>query len=473
MKNSITFILNDQEVSTPLPSGTVTLDFIRRHRGLTGTKESCREGECGSCTVLLGELKEGRVQYKAVASCLLPMGELCGKHVVTIEGLNSDRLNPIQQALVDHGAIQCGFCTPGIVVSLTGFFLSEEQIDYDNAIDAIDGNICRCTGYASIRRAVASLCDAFSREKRKGGDRLRQLVEWLLIPGYFLRIPGRLRRLESLVSPVKKRKGKIIAAGETDLFVQKPEELIDKEIEFISRHKELTHIKEEKNTITIGAAVTVEELRNSPVMIRHFPDIKCYFGLIASHLIRNRATAAGNIVNASPIGDLTIFLLPLKSTVVLSSGSQNREISLRHFFKGYKKLDMRPGEMIRAVRFPLPQKGTLFNFEKVSRRKHLDIAGCNSAISLRVEKSKISEIHLSAGGVAPVPFYLEKTCHFLTGRAITAADIREAARIMQGEISPISDVRGTADYKRLLLRQLFFAHFLKFFPEKIKIQELM
>jgi len=473
MKNQIIFILNDQEVSTPLPAGTVTLDFIRRQRGLTGTKESCREGECGSCTVLLGELNDGRVNYKAVASCLLPIGEIYGKHVVTIEGLNSDRLNPIQQALVDYGAIQCGFCTPGIVLSITGFFLSEEKIDYPGAIDAIDGNICRCTGYASIRGAVKSLCDAFAEKAGNGRDRLKQLVEWSLIPEYFLRIPGRLQMPEPSIPPESKNEGKIIAAGETDLYVQKPDELLNREIEFVSRHKGLAGKKKKKNEITLGAAVTVEEMRNSSIMIRHFPEIKGYFSLIASRIIRNRATAAGNIANASPIGDLTIFLLPLKSIVILSKGSGNREIPLKHFFKGYKKLDMRKGEMIRGIRFPVPQQGTLFNFEKVSRRKHLDIAGCNSAISLKVEKNIISKIHMSAGGVAPVPLYLEKTCRFLTGKEVTAANIREAARIMRGEISPISDVRGAADYKRLLLRQLLFAHFLKFFPGKLQLQELL
>ena len=456
-----------------LPAGTVTLDFLRRHRGLTGTKESCREGECGSCTVLLGELNNGRVNYKAVASCLLPIGELYGKHLVTIEGLNSDRLNPVQQALVDFGAIQCGFCTPGIVVSLAGFFLSEEKIDYPGAIDAIDGNICRCTGYASIRKAVKSLCATFAKKTGNGRDRLKQLVEWSLIPEYFLRVPEQLQ-MPAASPPASGENGeKFIAAGGTDLYVQKPDELLDREIEFVSRHKELAEIKEEKNEITIGAAVTVEEMRNSAIMIRHFPEIREYFSLIASRIIRNRATAAGNIANASPIGDLAIFLLPLKSIVVLSKGSGNREIPLKHFFKGYKKLDIRKGEMIRGIRFLVPQQGTLFNFEKVSRRKHLDIAGCNSAISLKVEKNMISEIHMSAGGVAPVPLYPEKTCRFLTGKEIAAANIREAARIMQGEISPISDVRGTAGYKRLLLRQLLFAHFLKFFPKKLKLQELL
>lgn len=472
MSPPIKFILNDREVETSLPAGTVTLDFIRRQHGLTGTKESCREGECGSCTILLGELRDNRVVYKTVPSCVLPIGELQGKHVVTIEGLNSDRLTPVQQALVDHGAIQCGFCTPGIVLSLTGFFLSNEKLYYPAAIYAVDGNICRCTGYVSIKKAARYLCETFA-DKIGNKHRMEDLVEYSFVPDYFLRISGRLRTLDSRPPAPKKGSETVIAAGATDLFVQKPGELLDLQLDFISRHEDLSSIREENNTIHIGAAATVEEIKDSVLMERYFPEIKQYLGLVASQIIRNRATAAGNIANASPIADLAIFLLPLDSVLMLNKGNKKREVPLRHFFKGYKELDMKRGEMITAVTFPIPGENTRFNFEKVSRRKHLDIATCNSAILLKVENNIISEIHISAGGVAPIPLYLENTCRYLTGKELAAPNLRVAVKMMQEEIAPISDIRGAADYKRLLLRQLFFAHFLKLFPEKIKPEELL
>lgn len=472
MNIPIKFILNEREVETSLPAGAVTLDLIRRHHGLTGTKESCREGECGACTILLGELKNKRVCYKAAASCLLPIGELQGKHVVTIEGLNSDRLTPVQQALVDHGAIQCGFCTPGIVLSLTGFFLSDEKLDYPGAIDAIDGNICRCTGYISIRNAAKFLCDTFAG-KIGSNRRTDDLVKLSFVPDYFLHIPGRLRALTARLPAPEKDSETIIAAGETDLFVQKPGELLERQLDFISRYDDLAGIKEDNNHIHIGAATTVEEIKKSRLIERLFPEIEHYLGLVASKIIRSRATVAGNIANASPIADLTIFLLPLKSVVILSKGNKKRRVPLRHFFKGYKRLDMKKGEMITAVTFPLPGENTRFNFEKVSRRKHLDIASCNSAIRLRVEDNIISEIHISGGGVAPIPLYLENTCRYLTGKEPAAPNLRQAVKIMQEEIAPIDDIRGAADYKRLLMRQLLFAHFLKLFPEKIKPEELL
>ncbi|MDQ1353775.1 MAG: xanthine dehydrogenase small subunit, partial [Acidobacteriota bacterium] len=200
MRYPIKFLINDREVETNAPAGTVTLDFIRGQQKLPGTKEGCREGECGACTVLLGELKDNEVHYKAVASCLLPLGELAGKHIVTVEGINTPgpagALTPIQQAITDEGASQCGFCTPGIIMSLTGFFLSSAALDYHDAIDALDGNICRCTGYLPNRRAAQKLCETFSPLLDANKNRILQLVEWSILPGYFLHIHEQLTALK-------------------------------------------------------------------------------------------------------------------------------------------------------------------------------------------------------------------------------------------------------------------------------------
>ncbi|MCK4766710.1 MAG: FAD binding domain-containing protein, partial [Candidatus Aminicenantes bacterium] len=419
---TIKFILNDREVETELPAGTVTLDFIRREQGLSGAKEGCREGECGSCTILLGELQNRRVKYKAVVSCLLPIGELHGKHVVTVEGLNSDKLTPVQQALVDQGAVQCGFCTPGIVLSLTGFLLSEEAPAYPAAIDALDGNICRCTGYVSIRRAAESLCTTIleksclsgknSKQKKIVSDGLPagggaplaekagkdkngnngavpELVEWGVVPRYFLDIPARLEALDAPApAPNSTKVKKILAAGATDMYVQKGEEAAGLELDFLSRYPELSGIKEEGEKIFIGAGTNTEEIKNSSLLARFVPGIKEYLSLVASKLIRSRATIGGNIANASPIADLTIFFLALKADIVLGKGSREREMPLAKFFKGYKQLGLRKGEKIFGIKFPKPEAGAFFNFEKVSRRKYLDIASCDSAIYLTLQNGE-------------------------------------------------------------------------------------
>ncbi len=469
MKKSIRLIINDREVETTAPAGTVTLDFIRDHHKLPGTKEGCREGECGACTVLIGRLNGDETRYKAVASCLLPLGELHGKHLVTVEGLDlpdTDALTPVQQALTDEGASQCGFCTPGIVLALTGFFLFSETLEYHDALDALDGNICRCTGYVSIQRAAQKLCDEFAPRLDKTKNRVEQLVEWEILPGYFTEIPGRLKKLET-ESETKNQEG-IVIAGATDLYVQKPTELLDKELDFISRRTDLSGIKKEKNSILIGAGTTVEEVKRSPLINELFPNMRDYLNLVSSTIMRNRATLAGNIVNASPIGDLTIMLLALDARISLVKGKSKtkRDVPLKKFFKGYKQMDLRKGEIIATIKFPVPAKTSRFHFEKVSRRKYLDIASANTAVTIKTGGDTISDIHLSAGGVSPIPLYLEKTRAFLKGKEITTETIGEAVKIMEQEISPISDVRGSAQYKTLLLRNLIYGHFMVLFPEK-------
>ncbi len=479
MSRPINFILNDRTVRTSLSPGSVVLDFLRREMRLTGTKEGCREGDCGACLVLLGEPDGDKISYRAVNSCLLPLGELAGKHLVTIEGLNEDGLNPVQQMFVDEGAVQCGFCTPGFIVTLAGFFLSGRDLTEEETVEAAAGNICRCTGYASIKRAAGRLAKDFAGKLKNGRGRLKSLVEQRLLPPYFRKIPGRLQALEAGHEPTADLRKSVLVAGGTDLFVQKPGELLARDLEFISGRKEFNGIRKSGNRCLIGAGTTLEDMRHSAVLQELFPGLPDFFKLIASSPIRQRATVGGNIVNASPIGDVTILLLALDASLSLINRNLTspdpgvrREIALKDFFKGYKELDLGEEEILEQVSFPVPEGESFLNFEKVSRRRHLDIAGVNSAVQLRVQEGTILSAHLSAGGVAPVPLYLARAAGFLAGRALAPANIREAAYIADEEISPISDVRGTAEYRRLLLRQLIFAHFLTLFPAEVKFEEL-
>jgi xanthine dehydrogenase small subunit len=466
------FILNERLIDTDLPAGTVALDFIRKDMKLSGTKESCREGECGVCSVLLGTFRDGVVEYRAVASCLLPLGELDGKHLVTIEGLNLEGLSPVQDAIVEKGATQCGFCTPGFVVSLTGFLISSPDIDYESAIDALDGNICRCTGYVSIRDAAKAIVKLFKHRLSDRSKRVSELVKFGALPPYFIEIPNRLKEIHTDTKPIVMHKdGAIIVAGGTDLYVQRPFELETAELEFVSQ-RNVSDIHEKDGEIIVGAGVTVEDMKKSPIMKDYFPDIRQMLNRVSSTIMRNRATVGGNIVNASPIGGMSIFFLALDALLVITNGKDKRTVPLREFFKGYKKIDMHQSELIESVKFPVRQKFG-FSFEKVSQRKYLDIASCNSAMSVVCKNGVIDEIHISAGGVAPVPLYLDNVSRFLEGREISADSVKEAWNIAREEISPISDIRGSEGYKRLLLRQLVFAHFINLFPQKIKFQELI
>jgi xanthine dehydrogenase small subunit len=533
MAKRIRFICNNRDIETEKPPGMTVLDFLRRDLRLTGTKEGCREGDCGACTILVGEFSEieGRAVYRAVNSCLLPLGEIAGKHVITIEGINPEwdgggqtgaqsplpLLNPIQEMFVQENASQCGFCTPGFIVSLTWFFLESSELTVEKAFEAVAGNICRCTGYESIKRAIRKLTGRFGETfsiPHEGAVRTRTgpLIEAGVVPPYFAGIPKRLSAIkrteqsevEAALAPglQSKREAAAIIAGGTDLYVQKPDYLEEHPVNFISSQPSLSGIEVGGGECRIGAGTPVETLKDSPELIGIIPKMDEYLNLIASAQIRRQATVGGNIINASPIGDLSIMFLALGSECVLADGSAtgtdggdrrvsdrrvfNRRLPLKDFFLGYKKLDIREGEILESVVFPVPSVDSLYNFEKVSRRTHLDIASVNSAVLITLEgdeidapgsefntEHRITGAFLSAGGVAPVPLNLRETSRYLRGKPVTAEVIEQAADIADGEVSPIDDIRGSIEYKRLLLRRLIYAHFIKLFPEQKELEGLV
>jgi xanthine dehydrogenase small subunit len=463
----ISFILNNKLVNTDKSPGGSLLDFIRYEMDLPGTKCGCREGDCGACSVLEGEYINGRVNYKSIVTCLTPLANIHGKHIVTIEGLNMKQLSPVQKAVADNSATQCGFCTPGIVVSLTSFCLSSEKPDFRGALAAVSGNICRCTGYKSIEKASAEITDLV-RDKT-----INNPVEWLVtnkfLPDYFLTIPGRL----SLITPMvngSESDDSILLGGGTDLMVKRAAELLEKEIIPLSYNSTTKGIFSSNGKCIIGASSSLSEIGKSELLNRYIPGLSAFLNLIASEQIRNTGTLAGNIVNASPAADPVVIFLALRSTLsIAGKDGKVRSVLLKDFYKGYKKTDLGTDETIINISFRKPEQPELFNFEKVSRRTNLDIASVNSAISITIDGELIKECSISAGGVSPVPLFPEKTSSFLEGKPVTSENILAAASILQEEISPISDIRGSEAYKRLLMRQLFFAHFIKLFPGTIDI----
>ena len=445
------FLLNDTIIETGKASGTILLDFIRKNQALTGTKIGCREGDCGACTVLVGELNGDEIQYKTVTSCLTPLGNVAGKHVVTIEGLNGDDLTPVQRELVENNGTQCGFCTPGIVVSMTGHALSNHTHDLPHAKKALAGNICRCTGYKSIEKSADKVMQQLVNKPIKKG------TQWLVanhfVPAYFLCAPEKLKKIAD--STVKQPKTGTIVSGGTDLYVQRGDQMEDTRVRLFSRNTDQKNITIDKGICTIGAGTTITEWLDNKQLQALFPALGKYGQLISSTQIRNMATIAGNFVNASPIGDLSIIFLALKASVTLKNNQgKQRKVALKDFFKSYKNIDLRKTEFIENISFNIPPKGSQFFFEKVSKRTHLDIAGINTAISLRIQDELIEDIYISAGGVSPVPLVLTATCDFLKGKKRTVKNINAAMDIIQHEISPISDIRGSAAYKSELLQRI-------------------
>lgn len=466
MKRRLVFRVNERLVDAEAWEETLALDFLRRELGLTGTKEGCREGDCGACLVLLGERGEEGPSWKAVPSCLLALGELDGRHVVTIEGIAAGGLTPVMEAFLDQGASQCGFCSPGFIVALTAF-LVEGHIDPVSALVSIEGNLCRCTGYGSIRRAAERLTKDFADLPGGFAERLAVLGRRKVLPASLAAL------MTSLPEPGSRpaAPGGLNLGGGTDWFVRNPDPEPGAGVAFTDRQSGLDRIERKGDFLEIGAAVTVRSFFEDPLVRAHAPGIEVFEAQVASLPIRNRATLAGNVVNASPIADMTAILLALDARARLRSASGSRELPLADFFLGYKKTALGDGEFLEALLLPAATGPVRFNFEKVSKRESLDIATANTALALRMEGDRIAWARLSVGGMAAVPLAARMASEFLVGKVPDAGTARETARLALADCSPLSDVRGSAGYRTRLLERLILAHFVRLFPDKGLLEE--
>jgi xanthine dehydrogenase small subunit len=369
--------------------------------------------------------------------------------------------------LVNEGATQCGFCTPGIVVSLAGYLLSGEvNLSESGMKTALSGNLCRCTGYAAIKRAAMAVLKSLNAEFTRS-----DLVDRGILPDYFRTIPDRLRQLTPPNLEMVAKSPDWIGAGGTDLYVQQGEILADAEVRWLNREPGMKGITNRNGNLHLGALTTFAEFASHPAIVQLIPNIPVDIERIASWQIRHRATIGGNIVGASPIGDLSVLLLALEPLLILKQGENSRTLPLREFFHGYKDTAKQVGEILTEIIIPLPPPGTQVNFEKVSKRSHLDCAAVNSAIAVYCEGDIIRQIAISIGGVAPIPLFLRQTSAYFIDRRVTVETIRGAFPLLQQEISPLSDIYGAREYKRLLARQLLIAHFTELFPALVPGRE--
>ena len=466
MKKPIRFVLNGAPVETDQSPGIVLLDYLRRVEQRVEVKEGCREGDCGACTVMLGELEDGIVVHRAVTSCLMVLGQVHGKHLVTLESFNRPRgLNPVQRLFLEEGATQCGFCTGGILVSLGACFLAEPEITERGALTAIAGNLCRCTGYASVIRAVRRACAELAGPLNAAPDRLRAMIDAELLPEVFAGVPAELERIaadEGGYAPRTEPGRAPLIAGGTDLLVRHVNHPDEPEPALVLRDRPGDPIRRENGWLYLPASTTFEELGRSAEFLELVPRAPLHLELVASRPIRERATIGGNIANASPAADGSVMLLALDAELGLAGGGKQRTLALKDFHQRYKETELRANELIEWVR--VPTSARLFHFEKVSRRTYLDVASVNSAVAVELEGNRLKHVTLAAGGLAPIPLVLQRASRRLEGEEIAARTIAAAARIADEEVAPISDQRGSASYKRLLLRQLIFAHFITLFP---------
>lgn len=438
-------ILNDREVEPP--AGLTLLSYLR-DQGLTAAKPGCNGGDCGACQVLLGEISPGESvpRFRTVNSCLLTTELVDGCQVITAEGLGTDGpdpLGPVQRALVDAGAIQCGYCTPGIAVALTGGLLAGDDPEH-----AVAGNLCRCTGYAGIRRAVEQLRLTVPRQGRTLSDASRA---GLVAPA----VAAASQRLRELPSEgLQPHHGRAMEAGGTDWSIAHAHHAGLVASLRLHRVPDLRGIRVDADSLDIGAAATVADLQDSADVAAQLPGLAAYLDRFASPAIRHLATVGGNLANASPVADVAVLFLALDAELELIGSDGRRRVPLASFYRGYKRTDLQTDEVLARVRIPVQPRRDLLA-EKVSRRIHDDIPAASCAlVATPGEPGRFGRIRIAAGGVAPVPTLLPQTAAALSGAPVAPGSVRRALGRLTGDIAPIDDVRGSAAYKARLLQHL-------------------
>ncbi|MEL6235108.1 MAG: xanthine dehydrogenase small subunit [Pseudomonadota bacterium] len=448
----LTFLLNGEVVRLDRPPATQTLlDWLRETRRLTGTKEGCNEGDCGACTVILGRLEQGRLMPEAVNACILFLPQLEGKSVRTVEGLGGD--DPVQAAMVAlHGA-QCGFCTPGIVMSLVAARHQGRQ-DWDNVLA---GNLCRCTGYGPIVAAAEAVTDAppapWMAEDAAALSALQHSQDLEVAGGV---VPASVAGLRRALAETPDA---TLIAGATDvgLWVTKSMRDVTPAI-FLHRVAELQRVEETSEGLRVGGGVTLARLRG--LMAGRHPDFAELIRRYGSVQVRNAATLGGNIANGSPIGDSAPALIALGARLRLSGPTASREIPLEDFFLDYGRQDRAPGEIVESLLIPA-QEDRLRCY-KISKRFDQDISAVCGCFSIQVENGLVAGARIAFGGMAGIPKRATHVETALTGQPWTAETVATAAAAgFAQDFQPISDMRASAGYRLRIAANLLR----KFFEE--------
>ncbi len=470
--NAIRFLLNGEEVTlTDVAPDLTLLDWLRLERRLRGSKEGCAEGDCGACTVLVGKLMGEDIVYDSVTACIRFVGSLHGTHVVTVEHLRGENgaLHPVQQAMVEHHGSQCGFCTPGLVMSLYGLWMRDPNPSREGIEKALQGNLCRCTGYAPIIRAA----EAISQHGQPQGDPL--WAERIAVMGKIkamhdgrrveigegdkrIIIPASLDDFAAIYEANPEAR---IVAGSTDvgLWVTKFMRRIGPVI-FIGHLQELKRIEQSDGMVRFSAGVTYSEAL--PVISANFPQLRELWNRFAGEQVRNMGTIGGNIANGSPIGDTPPPFIALGATLQLRKGDQRREMLLEDYFIAYGKQDRAPGEFVESVSIPLLPDGETFATYKISKRREEDISGLCGAFRVSLnETGEVASARIAFGGMAATPKRAKAVEGALVGRPWTMETVEAVIPAFGEDYQPISDMRASAEYRLLTAQNLLKRFYLE------------
>ncbi|MDC0226969.1 FAD binding domain-containing protein [Alphaproteobacteria bacterium] len=439
------FINGKKETIKNVDHDITLLDWLRNNLKMTGTKEGCAEGDCGACSVIINE--ENNSNIKPVNSCLVRLGQVIGKNIITIEGLgNENDPHPLQVAFSKENASQCGYCTPGFIVAGVSLLNSNKEINDNTINDAFSGNLCRCTGYSPIINAVKSVAKAQVKIKCKNFTEETKDIKLGNVTYYH---PKKLDELQNLT---KIKNFKFLAGG-TDLNLQRT--IINQSenaIISLSSVEELKKVELSNNKILLGSSVTIETfLEIIECKIPEMIEILQRFG---SPQIRNQGTIGGNLCTSSPIGDLAPVLLVLNSSLNIFGKKGSKNIHINDFFKGYRKNILKNDEILVSIEIPIPQKINKLFFWKLSKRFDQDISTISLAINIEIQNQVIQDLHIAAGGVAEIPIRLDDLSKQMINKNIDEA-IKLAIDKIDNYIRPISDLRGTSVYRKESLKGLF------------------
>ena len=465
IRSQLRFILNGEDVAlSDVKPGETLLDFLRLSRSLRGSKEGCAEGDCGACTVLVGRLHAGRLVYESVNACIRFLGSMDATHVVTIEHLagRDGSLHPVQRAMVDFDGSQCGFCTPGFVMSLYGLWMRSPDPTNAEIEKALQGNLCRCTGYEAIMRAAHAIStygkaakDPLLAERKSITTRLAALRDGARVEigteKHRLIVPADVDDFARLREALPDA---TVVAGSTDvgLWVTKLMRDIAPVI-FIGGLDGLKTLTDAGGVIGIGAGVTYTEA--FAALSRRIPALGPLIDRIGGEQVRNMGTIGGNIANGSPIGDTPPPLIALGATLTLRKGGRRRTIPLEKFFVAYGKQDRQPGEFVESVAVPVPAKGEKFAVYKVTKRRDEDITATLGAFWLSLAKDgTVKGVRIAYGGMAATPKRAANVEQALVGKPWTEETVLAAMEKYAEDFAPLTDMRASAEYRALAARNL-------------------
>ena len=450
--DTIRFVLDGKvvELDDVDPTRTV-LQFLREDLRRTGTKEGCAEGDCGACTVVLAEIsRDGeRVCLRPVNACIQFLPTLDGKELITVESLSRDgELHPVQQAMISCHGSQCGFCTPGFVMSLYALYETNPNPGRRDIDDALAGNLCRCTGYRPIVAAARAMYDVRPRpDSRFNPDLLRALAR---DKGFRLTHEGRSFfapvTTDELADILAANPDATLLAGGTDvgLWVTKQHRELESVV-YLGRVAELNGISISGSCLEIGAAVPLTDAMS--VIVERYPGLEEMFKRFASPPIRNAGTLVGNVANGSPIGDSMPALMVLGTTLVLRRGKSRRELPLDDFYLDYQVKDLRPSEFIESLRIPLPAPGVIVRSHKLSKRFDQDISAVCNAYRLELDGAQVKDFRMACGGMATTVKRAGRCEAAVNGETWETATIEAGMEALAEDFTPISDMRASAGYR--------------------------